>query len=98
MALSSSGWLNKIDESDSFCACLTWQKHWVTYSKKTWPAQCAVAGCPNKPDIAARIGHPDVPDEKIIPMCIKCTVKPQAFNLKGGTSLVSAGRTENCGY
>lgn len=97
MALSSTGWLNKIDDSDSYCQCLTWQKHWMTYSKKNWPEVCAVAGCTNKPNVAGRITHPEVNDEKIIPMCIKCTIKPQPLNLKGGTSLVGAGRTENCG-
>lgn len=89
MALSSAGWMNKIDESDTFCACLTWQKHWINFSKKNWPDQCAVAGCSNRANVAARIAHPQVADEKIIPMCIKCTIKPQPFNLKGGTSLVS---------
>lgn len=96
MALSASGWLNRL-ESDHYCACLTWQKHWVTYAKKLWPKDCAVAGCTNRADLAGRIGHPDVKEEKIIPICMRCSVRPVAFNLKGGTSLVGADRSEQCG-
>jgi hypothetical protein len=97
VTISANGWANKENSEDKTCACLTWQKHWVKYSQKKWPEQCSVAGCTNKASVAAHIHHPQVAGEKVIPMCIKCTIKPTSFSIKGGIALVSANRTDGCG-
>lgn len=97
MALASTGWLNKDGTEDHSCACLTWQKHWEKHAKKSWPSQCAVAGCQNKPALGAHIFHPNVPGARIVPMCFKCNIRGASFSIKGGFPLVPAVEAETCG-
>lgn len=97
MPISYSGWGSSEAPDEQPCECLTMQHHWVKYTKKKWPDQCSVIGCMGKADVAGYINHPQIAAPVVVPMCIKCSVKPAPFNLRPTTSLALAIKKESCG-
>ena len=91
MGISSAGWANQTGTADRSCApCGSWKDHWVKLSKKIWPNLCSVDKCSLPATLGAHIIHPDAMGEIIVPMCDNCNKLKTVFNLKMGTSLISA--------
>ncbi len=98
MGIPYTGWGVKEEPAERPCECLTMQHHWIKHTKKKWPDQCSVVGCLGRADVATYISHPQIAVPMIVPMCIKCTVKPVPVNLRGNTSLAMAVKKEKiCG-
>lgn len=91
MALSNSGWKNKVGTSDRKCdPCGSWMDHWKTFAGSIWPSYCAVDNCYSSATLGAHIYHEDVAGERIVPMCNSCNKIQSSLNFKAGTTVVPA--------
>ena len=89
-------WKNKNGTGDRTCSCGSWKQHWINYSGRSWPDECSVSRCANKPTLGAHVINSKVPGEKIVPMCDSCNKKTEYFDLKNNTILVNANKSETC--
>ena len=53
-------------------------------------------GRKNKPTLGAHIYNSEVSWEKIVPACDSCNKRDEAFDLKGGVTLVPANKQKTC--
>lgn len=97
MNIPCNDWKNKKDTGDRSCKCGTWKQHWINYSGTQWPIFCSVSGCINEATLGAHVINLEVSGEKIVPMCKSCNNLTNKFNLKIGTTVVSANVSETCG-
>jgi len=94
--ITNNGWSNKAGTAERACSCQTWKQHWLNFSGRPWPAQCAVQTCASRPTLGAHVINPAVSGERIIPTCEACNHRSGHFSLKPATVLVSANQAETC--
>lgn len=96
MSLTTSGWKNKKGTSNRSCSCESWKQHWINISGESWPEKCSIYGCSSTPTLGAHIYNSNVSGEKIVPACDSCNKLSDEFDLKSGTTLVSANKSDTC--
>lgn len=96
MELPTAGWSNKSGTANRSCVCGTWKQHWLNYSNKSWPAECSVSNCSNKPTLGGHIINNSVSGELIAPLCDSCNKLSDKFSLKNRVSLTSANKADTC--
>lgn len=97
MNMTEKNWKNKKGTKERHCGCGTWKQHWINNSGKQWPTKCSVAGCNNSATLGAHIINKNVSGEYIVPACESCNQLDSEFDLKYGTTLVSANKQKTCG-
>ena len=97
MSITTSNWKNKVGTGNRACRCGSWKQHWINFSGQSWPNSCSVKGCNNSPTLEGHVINVNVSGEKIIPMCDSCNQFSGPFDLKSGTTFVSANQSEACG-
>ncbi|MBI3551057.1 MAG: hypothetical protein HY077_00945 [Elusimicrobia bacterium] len=96
MGFPATGWKIQSDIRFKTCKCGSWNQHWLTVSRRTWPAVCSVPGCFNKATQGARVVNPGDPGAYIIPACDSCNARADAFAVKNGTIFVDADKAKTC--
>ncbi len=94
--ITAENWKNKNGTGDRECKCGSWKKHWINNSGKSWPMLCSVKDCNNSATLGAHVTNSKVSGEKIIPACDSCNKLQSEYSLKGGTTLVSANKSNTC--
>lgn len=94
----ATGWKNKRGTDGRKCKCGSWKQHWINYSNRNWPEKCSIVDCNNKAEEGAHIYNSKVSGEYIVPACCSCNNpnNEDEFELKPGTKLVSANKSETC--